>query len=162
MRFVDFVFSPQASIAVVMRKPAGVVGTLFSFDTASAFNAELALSFEGPGTELRAYFAGEDKMFDLSFNNDAWIVLGFSWSWSLGDMDLTVSIDDLSATISILDVPDYRDTPFSTHFWGNSRLTQFGITRLFDTFLEVYIHSIHIRNTSGLFSALDEHKDKIS
>jgi len=41
------------------------------------------------------------------------------------------------------------DTKFSTHFWGNSRLTQFGITRLFETFLNAYIHSIHIKGTLG-------------
>jgi hypothetical protein len=113
MRFADFIFAPAASIAVVMRKPAGVVGTLFSFDTASLLNAELALSFEGPGTEIRAYYVGKDKKFDLSFDTDQWIVLGFSWSWSLGNMDLTISIDDASETITIFDVPAYRDTPLS-------------------------------------------------
>jgi hypothetical protein len=86
MRFVDFIFSGNASIAVVMRKPTAAVGTLFSLDTASLLNAELALSFEGPGSEIRVYNSGKDKKFDLSINTNNWIVLGFSWSWSNGNM----------------------------------------------------------------------------
>ena len=87
MRFVDFIFSGDASIAVVMRKPTASVGTLFSFDTASLLNAELAISFEGPGSEIKVYMTGRDKLFNLSLTTDNWIVLGFSWSWSHGNMD---------------------------------------------------------------------------
>jgi hypothetical protein len=86
MRFVDFIFSGNASISVVMRKPTAAVGTLFSLDTASLLNAELAISFEGPGSEIRVYNSGKDSKFDLSINTNNWIVLGFSWSWSNGNM----------------------------------------------------------------------------
>jgi len=48
------------------------------------------------------------------------------------------------------------DTLFSTHLWGNSKLTQFGITRLFETFLEVYIHSIHIKGPGGNFPSFPD------
>jgi len=94
MRFVDFVFGPSGSISVVMRKPLGVVGTLFSLDTASLLNAELALSFEGPGSEIRVYNSGKDAKFDLGINVENWIVLGFSWSWSNGNMNFGLSIDN--------------------------------------------------------------------
>jgi hypothetical protein len=87
MRFVDFVFAGQSSIAVVMKKPAVAVGTLFSLDTASLLNAELAISFEGPGSEIRVYNSGKDSLFNLSLTTDNWIVFGFSWSWSNGNMN---------------------------------------------------------------------------
>jgi hypothetical protein len=109
MRLVDFIFSGDASISVVMRKPTGVEGTLFSFDTASILNAELALSFENNGSELVVYNAGEKKPFSLALNTDDWIVLGFSWSWSNGDMSYTLTIDQSSETITIVGLPPYRD-----------------------------------------------------
>jgi hypothetical protein len=49
MRLVDFIFSGDASISVVLRKPTIAVGTLFSLDTGAADDAELAISFEGAG-----------------------------------------------------------------------------------------------------------------
>ena len=70
------------------------VGTLFSFDTVSLLNAELALSFEGAGNELRVYNFGKDAKFNLEINTPNWIVLGFSWSWSHGNMSYRVSIDN--------------------------------------------------------------------
>jgi hypothetical protein len=69
-----------------MRKTLSAEGTLFSLDTASADNAELALSFEDAGTTIRAYYAGQDKLFNMGLTTDNWIVLGFSWSWSAGNM----------------------------------------------------------------------------
>jgi len=60
MSFTDFVFGGESQIAVVMRKGLSQVGTIFSLDTASASNSELALSFEGAGNELRVYYADED------------------------------------------------------------------------------------------------------
>jgi hypothetical protein len=53
------------------------------------------------------------------------------------------------------------DTLISAHYWGNSRLTQFGLTRLFETFLEVYIHSIHIKNTVGNWPPYVDHSGRI-
>ena len=70
------------------------VGTLFSFDTVSLLNAELALSFEGAGNELRVYNFGKDAKFNLEINTPNWIVLGFSWSWSFDDMTFGLSIDN--------------------------------------------------------------------
>jgi hypothetical protein len=113
MRFTDFIFSGSASIAVVMKKPLASVGTLFSLDTASLLNAELAISFEGPGSEIRVYMTGKDKLFNLSINTDNWIVLGFSWSWSNGNMNFNLSIDNEVDMITIEDVPPYMDTLIS-------------------------------------------------
>ena len=161
MRLVDFVFSAEASIAVVMRKPAGIVGTLFSLDTVSLLPAELALSFEGPGSELRVYNADKDAKFDLAFTKDAWFVLGFSWGWSNGAMNFKLAIDNETDTLSIEGLRPYLDLPLSTHLWGNSRLTQFGITRLFETFLEVYIHSISLRNTPGTWPPFPDHEFRL-
>jgi hypothetical protein len=150
MRLEDFVFASDASITVIMRKPLNAVGTLFSLDTASLLNAELAISFEGPGSEIRVYNQNQDALFNLSLTSDNWIVLGFSWTWVGGDMTFTLSIDKATETISIGGLLPFRDLPNSSHIWGNSRLTQLGITRLFETFLKVYIHSIHIKgNLSG-------------
>jgi len=86
MRFVDFIFSGNGSIAVVMKKPLAAVGTLFSLDTDSWLNAELAISFEGAGNELRVYNSGKDAKFNLGITTPNWFVLGFSWNWSLGNM----------------------------------------------------------------------------
>jgi len=134
-----------------MRKPTISVGTLFSLDTASALNAELALSFEGDGSEIRAYYLGTDKKFDLGLNVNNWIVLGFSWSWSNGNMSFNLAIDNDMETITIENVAPYMDTLIGATYWGNSRITEFGLGRLFATFLEVYIHSIHIRGAPGTF-----------
>lgn len=145
-----------------MRKPASVDGTLFSFDTASLGNAELALSFENNGAEMWVYNAGEKAKFpNLSLNVDNWIVLGFSWSWSAGNMSYKISIDNDTDTLTISGLPPYMDTAISSHVWGNSRQTQFGVTRLFETFLEVYIHSIHIRNRPGLWPPHADHSHRI-
>jgi len=100
MRLSKFVFSSQASVAVVMRKPRHVVGTLFSFDTDSRdglldlieFN-ELALSFEGDGSECRCYNDKQREKFTLAYDTDAWVVVGFSWSWANGAMSFTLAID---------------------------------------------------------------------
>jgi hypothetical protein len=113
MRFTNFVFGWEGSLGVVMRKPLASVGTLFSFDTASLLNAELAISFEGPGSEIRVYNAGKDKKFDLSINTNNWIVFGFSWSWSNGDMTFDIAIDNETERLTISDLPRYRDTPIS-------------------------------------------------
>jgi hypothetical protein len=109
MRFVDFIFSGDASIAVVMRKPTASVGTLFSFDTVSLLNAELAISFEGPGSEIRVYNAGKDKKFDLSIDTNNWIVFGFGWSWSNGNMNFNLSIDQSTETLTIEGLGPYMD-----------------------------------------------------
>jgi hypothetical protein len=162
MRFVDFIFGGESSLAVVMRKPTGIVGTLFSFDTASLLNAELALSFEGDGSELVVYNSGEKKPFPtLSLNTDNWIVLGFSWSWSNGNMMFGLSIDNETEKITIEGLRPYMDLPLSTHYWGNSKLTQFGLTRLFETFLQVYIHSIHITGPNAVWPPHLDHSWRI-
>ena len=57
MRLVDFVFGSESALAVVLRKPHAAVGTLFSFDTISVPDAELALSFENE-REIWVYHAG--------------------------------------------------------------------------------------------------------
>jgi hypothetical protein len=144
-----------------MRKPQAIVGTLFSFDTASLLNAELAISFEGPGSEIRVYFTGKDKLFDLALNTENWIVFGFNWSWSHGNMNFKLSIDAETETLTLPDVRPYMDLPLSTHYWGNSKLTQFGLTRLFETFLQVYIHSIHITGPNAVWPPHLDHSWRI-
>ena len=162
MRLVDIVLSGNASIGVVLRKPTGVNGTLFSFDTIQLIGDELALSFEGDGSELVVYNSGESAKFPtLSLGTDGWIVLGFSWSWSDGNMSFTAAIDDVSETVTINGIGPYIDTRFSTHYWGNSRITQFGLLRAFATFLEVYLHSIHIRAAPGLTTMFDDNAFRI-
>jgi len=150
MRFVDFVFGGEASLGVVLRKPTASVGTLFSFDTAVSLNAELAISFEGLGNEIRLYYDGIDMKFNLGLTTGDWSVLGFNWSWNNGNMDFGLSIDLDTDILTLEGVKPYLDWGNSSHIWGNSRLTQFGLSRLFETFLNVYIHSIDIKNTIGL------------
>jgi hypothetical protein len=94
MRLVDFVFGGESSISVVMRKPLGVEGTLFSFDTKSILNSELALSFESQGS-IWVYNAGEKAEFPMiQLDSDNWIILGFTWSWSDGDMSYKLTIGE--------------------------------------------------------------------
>jgi len=77
-------------------------------------------------------------------------------------MSFKLTVDDAEATLTLPDLPFYRDTPISTHFWGNSRLTQFGLTRLVETFLNVYIASIHIRNRPGVFGNVEDNKFRLA
>jgi len=46
--------------------------------------------------------------------------------------------------------------------WGNSRITSFGLTRLAATFLEAYIHSIHLKNTGNLTDLVDNQLGRIA
>jgi hypothetical protein len=93
-------------------------------------------------------------------NSENWIILGFSWSWSNGSMSYTLSLNQETDTITIENMAPYMDNQLSTHMWGNSRITNFGLTRLFETFLEVYIHSIHIRNIHGSVTPYEELGDR--
>jgi hypothetical protein len=76
-------------------------------------------------------------------------------------MHFKLSIDNESEDLSIVDLPPYMDGRFSSHLWGNSRLTQFGITRLFETFLQVYIHSIDIKGSLGNWPPYVDHSHRI-
>jgi hypothetical protein len=77
-------------------------------------------------------------------------------------MSFDLSIDLQTETLTIEGLPRYFDRPNSTHVWGNSRLTQFGLSRLFETFLKVYIHSIHLRNKIGTWPPFNEHSWRFS
>ena len=60
-------------------------------------------------------------------------------------MSLNLAIDNETETITTDNVAPYMDTATSAHYWGNSRPTQFGLTRLFETSLEEYINNTHTK-----------------
>jgi len=72
-------------------------------------------------------------------------------------MNFKLSIDDANETLTMAGVPAFLDKSDSSHIWGNSRLTEFGLSRLFSTFFQGYIHSIHLRNKLGLLPPIAEY-----
>jgi len=77
-------------------------------------------------------------------------------------MTYTLAIDSAQDTVSISGVRPFMDRIDSSHMWGNSRITQFGLVRLFSTFLESYIHSIHLKNTGNLTDLVADQAGRIA